>query len=467
MTTRSKASAKQSGKLISSPPPSKRGRKRATSAVDTGANAKKKKKAEAAENSEEEQESSEEEQEEKKSRKNARKKSRDAKKSKKSKKSTIASTEPVHLTRAEQALVDQNISIAPPMRPRVTATVTTVASVTAASAPPVSVRPPVSARQRRLEARTERAAAAFEDTNDVKADISNSDSSSSDDDTKSAATVTSGDSTPIDQRLESRGTSLVNEDMAEVNTPLQSACAQSCAPSDDSSVADTESGTLPATVTPGDSTPSDQRSDSHGTSLTNEDMAKVNTSLTVSTGDGELGSTITPSTTSAPVTPPMIGTSVIVTEPAPVTNDVHMRSPPLSPSRDLQGASRTTGGIFRGRAHGNVFNHADVDDFIESDVIPTKGEVHLYTSHGDPQQTDPSKVKATMFVKHEMSSLTLGPVLNKLGSRFSPIKKSNSRIFTWEEDMWNIKGRFEDAIQDDDDVSWVKENNKYIIRILA
>ncbi|KAG6904124.1 hypothetical protein DXG01_012429, partial [Tephrocybe rancida] len=118
-------------------------------------------------------------------------------------------------------------------------------------------------------------------------------------------------------------------------------------------------------------------------------------------------------------------------------------------------------------AHGNVFNHADVDDFIESDVIPTKGEVHLYTSHGDPQQTDPSKVKATMFVKHEMSSLTLGPVLNKLGSRFSPIKKSNSCIFTWEEDMWNIKGRFEDAIQDDDDVSWVKENNKYIIRILA
>ncbi|KAG6912827.1 hypothetical protein DXG01_011734, partial [Tephrocybe rancida] len=326
------------------------------------------------------------------------------------------------------------------MRPRVTATVTTVASVTAASAPPVSVRPPVSARQRRLEARTERAAAAFEDTNDVKADISNSDSSSSDDDTRPASdnssvagtesgtlpvTMTPGDSTP------------------------------------------TESGTLPVTMTPDDSTPIDQRSETHGTSLTNEDMAKVNTSLTVSTGDGELGSTITPSTTSAPVTPPTIGTSVTVTEPAPVTDNVHMMSPSLSPSCDLQGASRTTGGIFRGRAHGNVFNHADMDDFIGSDVIPTKGEVHLYTSHGDPQQTDPSKVKPTMFVKHDLSSLTLGPVLNKLGSCFSPIKKSNSRIFTWEEDMWNIKGRFEDAIQDDDDVPWVKENNKYIIRLLA
>ncbi|KAG6854300.1 hypothetical protein H0H87_007863, partial [Tephrocybe sp. NHM501043] len=348
----------------------------ATSAVNTSSKAKKKK-AEVAE-------SSEEEQEETKSHKNACKKSCEAKKSKKS---TNASTKPVHLTRAEQALVDQNISIVPPMCPRVAATVT---SVTVASVPPVSTC------QHRLEAHTECAAAVVEDMN--------SDSSSSDNDT-------------------------------------QSACAHSHVLSDDSSVVSTKSGTLLATVAPGDSTPIDQRLESCGSSLTNKDMAKVNTALTISTSDHELGSTITPSATSAPVTPPAINSSVIVTKPASVINDVQMMSPPLSPSQNLQ----------------------DVDDFIESDVIPTKGEVHLYTSHGDPQQTDPSKVKPAMFVKHEMSSLTLGPVLNKLGSRFSPIKKSNSHIFTWEEDMWNIKGRFEDAIQDDDDAPWVKENNKYII----
>ncbi|KAG6826693.1 hypothetical protein H0H87_006686, partial [Tephrocybe sp. NHM501043] len=393
MMTRAKASTTRSGKLISSPPPLKRGRKRATSAVDTGSKAKKKK-AEVAE-------SSEEEQEETKNHKNARKKSREAKKSKKS---TNASTDPVHLTRAKQALVDQNISIVPPMRPCVAATVT---SVTVA---PVSVGPPVSACQRHLEAHTERAAAVVEDMN--------SDSSSSDDDT-------------------------------------QSACAHSHVPSDDSSVVSTKSGTLLATVASGDSTPIDQRLESCGSSLTNEDMAKVNTALTISTGDHELGLTITPSATSAPITPPVINSSVIMIKPASVINDVQMMSPPLSPSQNLQGASQTTGG----HAHGNVFNHVDVDDFIESDVIPTKGEVHLYTSHGDPQETDPSKVKPAMFVKHEMSSLTLGPVLNKLGSRFSPIKKSNSCIFTWEEDMWNIKGQFEDAIQDDDDAPWVKENN--------
>ncbi|KAG6825362.1 hypothetical protein H0H87_009704, partial [Tephrocybe sp. NHM501043] len=257
MTTCAKASTTQSGKLISSPPPSKQGHKRATSAVDTGSKAKKKK-AEVAE-------SSEEEQEEKKSHKNACKKSREAKKSKKS---TNASTEPVHLTRAKQALVDQNISIVPPMRPCVAATVT---SVTVASVPPVSVHPPVSACQRCLEAHTECAATVVEDMN--------SDSSSSDDDT-------------------------------------QLACAHSHVPSDDSSVVSTKSGTLLVTVASGDRTPIDQRLESRGSSLTNEDMAKVNTALTISTGDHELGSTITPSATSAPVTPLVIDSSVIVTKPA-------------------------------------------------------------------------------------------------------------------------------------------------------
>ncbi|KAG6826399.1 hypothetical protein H0H87_007284, partial [Tephrocybe sp. NHM501043] len=86
MTTCSKASTTQSGKLISSPPPSKQGCTRATSAVNTGTKTKKKK-AEVAE-------SSEEDQEEKKSCKNACKKSYEAKESK----STIASTKPVYLT---------------------------------------------------------------------------------------------------------------------------------------------------------------------------------------------------------------------------------------------------------------------------------------------------------------------------------------------------------------------------------
>ncbi|KAG6850612.1 hypothetical protein H0H87_001912, partial [Tephrocybe sp. NHM501043] len=67
----------------------------------------------------------------------------------------------------------------------------------------------------------------------------------------------------------------------------------------------------------------DQRLENCGSTLINKNMDKVNTVSIVSPGDCELGSTITPSATSA---------SVTLTEPAPVTNDVQM----MSPSQDLQ-----------------------------------------------------------------------------------------------------------------------------------
>ncbi|KAG6824282.1 hypothetical protein H0H87_012142, partial [Tephrocybe sp. NHM501043] len=89
---------------------------------------------------------------------------------------------------AEQALIDQNISIVPPMHPCVVATITTIAGVTAAPTLPVSVCPPISAHQHCLEAHTEHEAAMAGNVmaGDVKADLSNSDSTSSDDDTQSA-----------------------------------------------------------------------------------------------------------------------------------------------------------------------------------------------------------------------------------------------------------------------------------------
>src|SRR5882757_1549832 len=70
--------------------------------------------------------------------------------------------------------------------------------------------------------------------------------------------------------------------------------------------------------------------------------------------------------------------------------DVHMTSPPTSPSRNLQGASRTTGGFSRGRAMGNTFNYADASD-IQMDLdlalsIPAK--VYLYESLNNSSQVD-------------------------------------------------------------------------------
>ena len=102
--------------------------------------------------------------------------------------------------------------------------------------------------------------------------------------------------------------------------------------------------------------------------------------------------------------------------------DIQMRSPPNSPSQDLQGASHIIGGTAHGRAYGNVFNFADGPDPFsnEVDVRPKPGKVLLYTSMGDPET-----MKAVMSLKHEVSP-TLAPILGKLAKRYTRI---NSAFF--------------------------------------
>lgn len=95
--------------------------------------------------------------------------------------------------------------------------------------------------------------------------------------------------------------------------------------------------------------------------------------------------------------------------------DVPMGSPPPI---DANGASRTTGGILRGRAHGNVFNHADAADLIH--VGPRMGKVYVYQS---PRVPD-SKSSETS-IKCEVTP-QLKPVLKALARRFSPV---SSKLF--------------------------------------
>jgi hypothetical protein len=105
----------------------------------------------------------------------------------------------------------------------------------------------------------------------------------------------------------------------------------------------------------------------------------------------------------------------------------------MASRHDLQGASCTVGGVLRGRARGNVYNMADnfetEDPFIKpvigifflvSDceifIYPFSGKVHVFRLHGNPDAMEPYtmiKVKVTD---------TLGPVLEKLGEQFSPVR---------------------------------------------
>lgn len=101
--------------------------------------------------------------------------------------------------------------------------------------------------------------------------------------------------------------------------------------------------------------------------------------------------------------------------------DILMASPIDSPP-GLQGASRITGGFIRGRAHGNVYNLADPIDFDQR-LGRVMGKVHVYTSHGNPNNSDPY-----MSLKHEVTT-SLAPVLKKLGNQYSPVKSKH--IIIW------------------------------------
>jgi hypothetical protein len=96
--------------------------------------------------------------------------------------------------------------------------------------------------------------------------------------------------------------------------------------------------------------------------------------------------------------------------------DVPMASPPTSPSFKLQGASRTTGGVIRGRAYGNVFNFADSHDLGVDPAAPVVGRVHLYDSRIDPAHTKPRAAFKLQI------TTSLGTVLSKLAEKDSPVR---------------------------------------------
>ena len=94
--------------------------------------------------------------------------------------------------------------------------------------------------------------------------------------------------------------------------------------------------------------------------------------------------------------------------------DVCMKSPPASPPCfDLGGASRVTGGILRGRAYGNVYNHADAEMMF--DLEPRMGKVQVYTTCVDPTLTKPD-----MVLKHKVTP-KLKPILKALARGYSPV----------------------------------------------
>ena len=99
-----------------------------------------------------------------------------------------------------------------------------------------------------------------------------------------------------------------------------------------------------------------------------------------------------------------------------------MSSPPPLTRQELQGSSRTTGGIFRGRALGN---HPKAADLAEEDdsLIPKIGKVFIYITRDDPQALDVMKANRQRF--NHVVTKSLAQVLQAFGDYHSPIRRKS------------------------------------------
>jgi hypothetical protein len=106
-----------------------------------------------------------------------------------------------------------------------------------------------------------------------------------------------------------------------------------------------------------------------------------------------------------------------------------MDSPPKD-SIPAYGSSRSTQGIFRGRASGNMFNMGDVEAVWDDvnkyndhpDGEPKKGKIHLYISELNPLDIDIAQSAFVATVYDTAKCQTVQDVM-KLGSRnYSPIR---------------------------------------------
>src|SRR6266550_1945900 len=143
------------------------------------------------------------------------------------------------------------------------------------------------------------------------------------------------------------------------------------------------------------------------------------------------------------------------------TSDSRMGSPP-----PLEGASHTTGGILRGKAAGNVFNHGDSAEIYQEPIV-VKGLLKIYTALVESA----SQVKPTMVLKINVFT-TMAPLLKKLSDHYPTVKckfnilslliinnlsAHNQFIYVLESSFWCTKGRLLLAVEDDEDVEWSHE----------
>jgi hypothetical protein len=106
-----------------------------------------------------------------------------------------------------------------------------------------------------------------------------------------------------------------------------------------------------------------------------------------------------------------------------------MASPPKG-GIPAYGSSRSTGGIFRGKALGNAINIGDANEVWEGmDVFteglaqkPTKGKIHFYISNLNPPDVDLTKSSFIANVHDINKCETIQDVIGRGSRDYSPIR---------------------------------------------
>jgi hypothetical protein len=107
--------------------------------------------------------------------------------------------------------------------------------------------------------------------------------------------------------------------------------------------------------------------------------------------------------------------------------DTIMRSPSPLNRIELEGASRTHGGLLRGRALGNHPNLADLST-IPDTIIPYPSKVHLYVTPSTNPGDWAIQFMSRQVLKHPVTT-SLKVILQYISERHSPVQSKSSHIY--------------------------------------
>lgn len=108
--------------------------------------------------------------------------------------------------------------------------------------------------------------------------------------------------------------------------------------------------------------------------------------------------------------------------------DVHMLSP-----LPLMGSSRTSGGLFRGHARGNLPNHADLSTVNKNFEGSVKGEVYLYLTDQYPRNVKFEFLRGDSELVVIVNVVdSMAPILDTVAKKFAIIRSAYSLfLFTY------------------------------------